>query len=366
MIYLDYSATTPMDPRVMDVWLDMETNYFANANSTHYLGLASKHKLDQATISMASLLHVLPSELIFTSSATESNNLAIKGLAQKYPHLRHIITSPYEHASNIAAISYLQASGYEIDFVPVDSHGLYDLKELEKLIRKDTLVVSLIAVDSETGIRQDVEACGALCHQKGIFFHSDLTQALGKCSFDLTNIDLASFSAHKIYGPKGIGLLVKKETLGLIPLLHGGHSLSPYRSSTPQNALVVAFSKAYELASDELDERIVKVSSLNSYLRQELANIPRVVINSTSKSLPHILNISILDTKPEKGLEYFSSKGICLSSKSACSGQEDLSDSVLALTKDVARAKSSYRISLSHLSTKEECDGFISAVKDYV
>ena len=303
---------------------------------------------------------------IFTSSATESNNLAIKGLALKYPSLRHIITSPYEHASNIAAISFLQASGYEIDFVQVDQNGLYDLDSLEKLIRKDTLVVSLIAVDSETGIRQDVEKCGALCHQKGVFFHSDLTQALGKCNFDLTNIDLASFSAHKIYGPKGIGLLVKKEALGLIPLLHGGHSLSPYRSSTPQNALVVAFAKAYEIASDELDERIVKVSSLNSYLKQELSNLPRVVINSTKKSLPHILNISILNTKPDITLNYFSSKGLYLSSKSACSGQEDLSDSVLALTKDMARATSSYRISLSHLSTIEDCDAFVLGVKEYL
>lgn len=366
MIYFDYSATTPIHPEVLETYVQSEHAFFANANSSHALGQLAQKTIDEQLSHMAKLFNIKPSELIITSSAVESNNTVIKGCALKYPDKKHIITSMIEHASLIGAISYLENLDYEVDFVKMDENGRFDLNHLESLFRADTLIVSLIAVDSETGIRQPIEEIGKLCHTYNILFHSDITQAVGKTKFALEDVDYASFSGHKIYGPKGIGGLIKKEDAGLIPLLHGGHSITPYRSSTPQTALVCALSKALEISYKTFDERYRYVLDLKHYLIQELLHIDRVVINSNHYSIPFIVNISILDTKPEEVLIYFSNQGLYLSSKSACSGQEEFSESVYAITKDIERAKSSYRISLSHLSQKSEIDALVKAIERIV
>lgn len=363
MIYFDYSATTPIHPDVLETYTFFEREFFANANSSHALGQKSQKVIDEQIAIMANILGIKSSELIITSSAVEANNTVIKGVALKYPSKKHIITSAIEHASIIGAISYLEYQGYEIDFVNLDEEGRFNLEHLETLFRKDTLMVSLIAVDSETGIRQPIEAIGELCHKHNILFHSDITQAVGKSRFNLNNIDYASFSAHKIYGPKGVGGLIKKENVGLIPLLHGGHSITTYRSSTPQTALICAMSKALQISNESYEDRFNYVSELNVYLSQKLSKLKRVVINSNHYSIPFIMNISILDTSPEETLQLFSDNDIYLSSKSACSGQEEFSKSVYAITKDENRAKSSYRISLSHLSTKTEIDELVKVIE---
>lgn len=363
MPYFDFSATTPLNPEVLEVYARYERDFFANANSSHALGQASQKVIDEKLEEMAKIFKIKPSELIITSSAVESNNTVIKGCALKYPNKKHIITSMIEHASLIGAVSYLENLGYEIDFVRLDQNGQFDLNHLEQLLRPDTLLVSLIAVDSETGIRQPIEEVGSLCHKHKILFHSDITQAVGKSMFDLSNVDYASFSAHKIYGPKGIAGLIKKDHAGLIPLLHGGHSITPYRSSTPQTALVCALAKALEISNDTFEDRLSYVSELKTYLVNKLSHLSNVVINSNHFCIPFIVNISILNTKPEETLCYFSDKGIYLSSKSACSGQEEFSESVYAITHDKERAQSSYRISLSHLSTKDEIDQLIDAIE---
>lgn len=363
MVYFDYSATTPIHPEVLETYAFYEREFFANANSSHALGLSSQKIIDEKIKQMTDYLGIKPSELIITSSAVESNNTVIKGCALKYPTKKHIITSMIEHASLIGAVSYLESQNYEIDFVNLDEHGQFDLHHLEELIRPDTLLVSLIAVDSETGIRQPIELIGQLCHKHDVLFHSDITQALGKSKFDLSNIDYASFSAHKIYGPKGVAGLIKKEHAGLVPLLHGGHSITPYRSSTPQTALVCAMAKAFEIAFNTFNTRDAYVCELKDYLMHKLSNIDNVVINSSHYCIPFIVNISILNTKPDQLLIYFSDKEIYLSSKSACSGQEEFSESVYAITKDSERAKSSYRISLSHLSTKAEIDRLVDVIE---
>lgn len=363
MVYLDYSATTPLDPRVGQVWLQTESTTFANANSSHALGVAAKAANDRAIEVMAKCLNVKPLEIIITASAVEANNFAIKGVAMKYPDKKHLITSALEHASLIGAVSAL-GDDYAIDFVDCLSDGTYDLEHLESLIKQDTLLISLVAVDSETGIRQPVEACAKIAHAHKVLFHSDITQALGKCAIDLNEIDLASCSAHKIYGPKGVGALIKKEHVGIVPLLHGGHSMTPFRSSTPPNGLVSAFSKALEIATTELNDRIDVVTQHHDYLKERLLDCPNIVFNSNEHSIPHITNLSILNSVPEKGLEFFSEHGVYCSSKSACSGQEEFSKSVYAITHDKQRAKTSYRISLSHLTTREELDTFIQLAKE--
>lgn len=363
MVYLDYSATTPLDPRVAEAWFNSEKNFFANANSSHALGVLAKQENDRHLETLARIFHVLPNELILTSSAVEANNFAIKGLAMKYPDKRHVITSVYEHASLIAALASF-GNSLEVETVNLKSDGTYDLAHLESLIRPDTLVVSLVAVDSETGLKQPVEAVGLLCHQLGVYFHCDATQAYGKTKISFDSMDLVSLSAHKIYGPKGVGMLIKKKSVGLVPLMHGGHSFTPFRASTPANSLLAAFTKAVELADEEFEDRYRKVSDLRAYLKAQLSEIPNILINSSELSIPQIFNVSILNTKPEEGVKYFSEHGIYLSSKSACSGEEDLSKSVLALTGDHARAISSYRISLSHLSTIEDMDHFVTWAKE--
>lgn len=363
MIYLDYAATTPIDPSVLDVWVRTEQEQFANANSSHLLGKKAWAFLQTQLSRMADLLHVQKENLILCSSATEANNTILKGLALKYPQKKHIISSMIEHASMIGAISALEAQGYDVDFVDTDHEGLFNLIHLKSLIREDTLIVSLIAVNSETGILQPLEAIASICHTQKVLYHSDVTQAMGKVPINLNALDFASCSAHKIYGPKGIGLLFRRDDLSFIPLLHGGHSLSPYRSSTPQTALIAAFAKALELSLYKQAERFEQVARLKTYLLEKIGNMPRVCINANGHALPHIVNISILNTRPEKGIDYFSSCDICLSSKSACCGQEEYSASVYAITRNMERAQSSYRISLSHLTTFEELDILAEAIE---
>jgi len=366
MIYLDYSASTPIDPRVVEKWVSVEQTFYANANSDHALGRESKRVNDESIRIIADFFNVLPKEVIITSSAVESNNTAIKGLALKYPQKKHLITSALEHASLIGAVSYLAAADYEIETLGVDDQGRYDLTQLDQMIRPDTLLVSLIGVDSETGIRQPIEEAGKLCHAHQVLFHSDITQLVGKGHFDLTDIDLATASAHKVYGPKGVAVLIKKASVPLVPLLHGGHSFTPYRSSTPQNGLVAAMAEAFRLSQSEFEPRLAKVTQLNAYLKQKLALLEAIHINSNAYSIPHLFNLSIHNSKPESGLAYFSDHGLCFSSKSACSGQEELSNSVYAITHDMALASSSYRISLSHLTTVDELDTLVSVMKAYL
>lgn len=363
MPYFDYSATTPLDPKVAQEWLDTENQFFANANSSHALGKLAASKNQESLEKIASLLKIFPDEFILTASAVESNNLAIKGLALKYPSKKHIISSKLEHASVIAALASL-GDDYTLDWMPLDEVGRYDVSSLNSLLKEDTLMVSLVAVDSETGIRQPVEEIAHLCHKRGIYFHCDATQAIGKTRLDLSEMDLVSLSAHKIYGPKGAAGLIKKRSVNIVPLFHGGHSITPYRASTPATALLASLAKALELQFEAFDQRYQRVKVINESLRNELIHIPNVRINSNEYSIPHILNISILDTIPEKGIQTFSNRGIYLSSKSACSGQAEFSASVFAVTQDQQRAISSYRISLSHLTTQEEIIELIHVIKE--
>ncbi len=361
MVYLDYSATTPISKEALEAWVDTEQNVFANANSSHALGQKAQ-AFNRANIEkIAQFLHIEPQEFILTSSAVEANNFAIKGLAAKNPLKKHVITSEFEHASVVAALA---SQDLELDFVSLTDQGLYDLSSLEKYVREDTLMVSLIAVDSETGIRQPVEEIAKWCRQHHVIFHCDATQALGKTIIDISNMDLVTFSAHKIYGPKGAGALIKKKNIKLTPLLDGGHSITPFRASTPANALLASFAKAIEMAFLEFDEHLTKVQAIHDVCVQQLKQNPKVQFNSNEFSIPHILNISIDHAKPEEDLIKLSDKGFYLSSKSACSGQEEFSKSVYALTQNKERAKTSFRISLSHLTSFEEIDAFVNIIKE--
>jgi cysteine desulfurase len=366
MIYLDYSATTPIDDEVLMRYVHVEKHAFANANSKHSLGLRAAVEIQEATEKIAKLLQVDPTEIIYTSCASEANNTAIKGCALKYPNKKHIITSALEHSSVVAPLYYLQQNDYIIDMVNLDEQGRFDLNHLETLINEDTLMISLVAVDSETGIRQPVEEVGKLAKSKGVLFHCDITQALGKCPIDLSDIDLISCSAHKIYGPKGIGLLIKRKGVSLVPLIHGGRSTTAFRSGTPQNALICAFAQAMELAFWNMDTRIQRVEELRTFLVKQLTLFDKISINSNEFAISQILNFSVEGIDSDEWVSKFSSRDICISARSACSGKENFSKSVYAITKDNGRATSSLRVSLSHLTTMDQLRAFLDVLEDFL
>ena len=366
MIYLDYSATTPTSEEVLESFNKASINYFANPNSLHKLGTEANELIKASTNQIADILKVKPSEIIYTSGASESNNTAIKGIALAYQNRgKHIITTEFEHSSIYGPIGYLQKYfDYEVDFVETDEFGRVKLDSLDKLIRDDTILVTIASVNSEIGIRQPIEEIGKIVkkHPKCIF-HVDMTQSIGKDYVSLENVDLASFSAHKIYGIKGIGCLIKKENIELVPLIHGGKSTTVFRSGTPQLPLIVSLSKALRLATESLNDRISYIKDLNNYLKDKLKEFERVEINSNDYSIPQILNFSVIGVKPETLQHSLEEYDIYISTQTACSKGGEMSKAVYALTHDEKRASSSVRVSLSHLTTKEDLDKFLESFK---
>lgn len=361
MIYLDYSATTPTNKEVLDSFSYVATNFYANPNSLHKMGVLAKELIESSTKQIADILNVLPTEIIYTSGASESNNLAIKGILEKYKNRgKHIITTKFEHSSIYAPISYLQKKDYEVDFVNTDEKGMVDLEHLKNLMREDTVLVTISSVNSEIGLRQDIVKIGNVVKSNPkCFFHVDATQSIGKEKIDLSSVDLVSFSAHKFFGIKGIGCLIKKDKIELEPIIHGGSSTTIYRSGTPATPLIVSLAKALRLAYEDIDIKNKHVLELNKFLKKELEKFKRVKINSNDYSIPHILNFSLIDVKPETLQHALEEFDIYISTKTACSSKGDSSGAVMALTNDKKRAISSLRISISYMTTLSECKTFI-------
>ena len=361
MIYLDYSANTPVNKDVLDSFCKASLEYPANPNSVHSLGVKSKDLINAATTQIANILKTKENEIIYTSDSSEANNLAIKGIALKYQNRgKHIITTPFEHSSIYGPISYLQSLGFEVDFVSIKKDGTVDLDNLKKLLSKETILVTINAVNSELGILQPINEIGKVIKEhSNAFFHSDVTQAIGKIKVDFSNVDLASFTAHKFFGINGIGCLIKKDKIMLEPIIHGGKSTTIYRSGTPCLALIVSMAKALRIAYDQIDEKYNKVLELNKYLKEKLEKYDKVYINSVESSIPHILNFSVIGIKPETLIHALEEKEIYISTQSACSSNNSFSKAVLELTKSMDRAKSSVRISLSHITTIGEINMFL-------
>lgn len=361
MIYLDYSATTQTDESVLNSFCEASKKFIGNPNSLHKLGVEANNLIKTSTNQISKLLNVLEEEVIYTSGSSESNNLAIKGIALKYSNRgKHIITTSLEHSSIYGPIDYLINNGFSVDFVKLDSNGRVDLEDLKSLIREDTILVSINAVNSEVGVFQPIKEIAEIVkkHNK-CFFHSDMTQAIGKVPVDLKNIDLVSFSAHKFFGIKGIGVLIKRQGIEILPLIHGGKSTTIYRSGTPCLPLIVSISKALRLSLEDLDKKYNYVLELNKYLKEKLSSFELVKINSNEYSIPHILNLSVLRVKPETMQHALEKYNIYISTQSACSSNNPVSKAVMSITNDKMRATSSIRISLSHKTTKEELDEFL-------
>ena len=361
MIYLDYSATTPVNEEVLKVFNKVCLEYPGNSNSLHSLGIKSKELEDYATEKIAKLLKVKPSEIIYTSGSSESNNTAIKGVCNKYKNRgNHIITTNLEHSSVIAPLNYLTKEGFIVDYVKIKDNGLVDIDNLKELLTDETILVSISIVDSEIGLRQNIDEIGKLLKEyPKCIFHVDCTQGIGKINIDFTNIDLASRSAHKFYGLKGRGLLIKKENIVIEPLIHGGKSTTIYRSGTPPLPLIVSLMKALELIIPNIDKNYEYITKLNNIIKDKLSTYELVHINSTENSIPHILNFSLLKIKPETFIHALEEYNIFISTKSACSKSNTISSSVYALTKNEELSYQTLRISLSYLTTIEEVNKFL-------
>lgn len=368
MIYLDYSATTPVNDSVLDTYVKVTKNYIGNPNSLHKLGLESSKLINDATRQIKKILDIEEKEIIYTSGASEANNLAIFGVCRKYKNRgKHIITTRLEHSSVSECFNELEKEGFRVSYVEIDSDGRVKLDDLKSLICDDTILVSICAVNSEIGLMQDLDGIGNLLKKyPKVIFHSDITQAIGKVKLNLWNVDMASMSSQKFYGMKGVGALLKNKSLEIEPIIYGGKSTTIYRSGTPATALIVSMSKALRLAYEDFEEKYAHVLELSNYLKQKLQLIDGIILNSTSFSLPHIVNISILNVKPETILHALEEDDIYISTQTACHKAGDLSTSVLELTKNELYATHSIRISISYLTTKNEINQFIDTLKEKI
>lgn len=363
MTYLDYCANTPVDEEVLDTFYNVSKNIYANPNSIHKLGRAAAALLNQSADHIASYFNVTRDELIFTSGATESNNLAIKGIAERYRNRgKHIIIGAMEHNSLVSSATRMQEQGFEVELAPIDENGRIDLDELEWMIRDDTILVSIAAVDSELGIVQDVEAIGALLKKyPQLYYHIDASQAIGKVDINYDSADLITFTPHKFGGIIGCGVLVKREDIGLKIQIDGGKSTSIYRSGTPMLAMVVACDKALTIALEKQQEREAYVKTLQRQVLDFLKGFKNVHINNTVYSDAYVVNFSLYNIRAEEFSERLEAHDIYLSTKTSCCPTNAPSKIVYALTKDKKLASSSLRLSLSHLTTQEDIDAFKKA-----
>ena len=376
-VYLDYAATTPVDPRVVRAMAPYFTDKFGNSMSLHSFGQEAKLALEKSREEAASLIGAKAEEIVFTSSATESNNLALKGIAfaaeasarRKKRFIsspnkqkgKHIIISPIEHPCIMEASKWLAEQGFSITKLPVNKYGQVDPKDIKKAIKKETILVSVLHASNEIGTIQPVAAIGKICREKGVYFHTDATQSFGKIPIDVNsmNIDLLSASAHKLYGPKGVGCLFVRKGTKMTPLLHGGGQEAGLRSSTVNVPGIVGFGKAVELAKKEM----VKESKCLAGLRDRLINgilgeIEGAHLNGhPKKRLPNNANIWFEFVEGESMVIQLDMAGIAASTGSACSSAKlEPSHVLLAIGLRHEQAHGSLRFSLGHWTTEKEID----------
>ena len=366
MVYLDYAASTPVNAEVLDTYNKLTKEYYANPNSNHKLGKKSKELVDEYTKDIALKLGVLSEEIIYTSGATEANNLAIKGICERYKSFgKHILISALEHNSIVASAVKMQTLGFEVEVVPVRSDGLIDIEALKKMLRDDTILVSICSVDSEIGLVQPIDKIKeVLKNYPHCLLHTDATQGFGKINLDLTIPDLVTLAPHKFYGLTGMGLLIKKKEIGLVPQIDGGKSTTIYRAGTPELPSIGALDKAIEIALKNIDNNYNYVEKLNVLIKDKLKQYKNVVINSRDNSLPFTINFSIKNVKSLKIVESLEDKEIYVSAKTSCCPIESPSKLVYALTKDKAIASTAVRVSLSHLTKEEEVKEFLQVFDD--
>lgn len=373
-IYLDMQATTPVDPRVLDAMLPFYVGVYGNPHSrTHAYGWESEKAVEEARAHVANLIGADPKEIIFTSGATESNNMSIKGVARFFARSgkkKHVITTQTEHKCVLDSCRHLQDEGFEVTYLPVQNNGLVNMKDLEAAIRPDTVLVSIMAVNNEIGVVQPLEEIGKLCRSKKVFFHTDGAQAVGKLPLDVNalNIDLMSISGHKIYGPKGIGACYvrRRPRVRLDPIITGGGQERGLRSGTLAPPLVVGFGEACRIAKEEMPYDSKYIKKLSNRLLKGLLSLEHTTQNGDPDHFyPGCVNVSFAYVEGESLL--MALKDIALSSGSACTSASLEPSYVLrALGNSDESAHSSIRFGIGRFTTEAEIDYVLKAVKERV
>jgi cysteine desulfurase len=360
-IYLDYAATTPVDPRVLEAMMPYFCDNFGNTMSLHSFGQKAQMALDESRKTVANFIGAKPEEIIFTSSATESNNFALKGIAfANEKKGNHIIISAIEHACIMESAKWLGGRGFKITYVPVDRFGVVNVDDVSKAITKETILISVMHVNNELGSIQPIAEIGQIAKGNNIYFHSDCAQSLGKIPVNVNdlNVDLLTASGHKIYGPKGIGILFVKRGVKIEPLLNGGGQELGLRSSTSNVAGAVGFAKALELFNQE-----EKIAELREYLCSGVLSIPGSRLNSPKTGVPGILNFSFSGVEGEAITMRLDMDGIAVSTGSACSSNKLTASHVLLATgMKPEEAHGSLRVSIGRWTTKEDIDYFIESL----
>ncbi|MFN2047461.1 IscS subfamily cysteine desulfurase [Pantoea agglomerans] len=373
-IYLDYAATTPADPRVaskMMQFLTLDGTFGNPASRSHRFGWQSEEAVDVARNQIAELVNADPREIIFTSGATESDNLAIKGAAHAHQARgKHIITSQTEHKAVLDSCQQLEREGFAVTYLTPAANGIISPDQLRAALRDDTILVTLMHVNNETGVIQDIAAFGELCREREILFHVDATQSVGKLPIDLSQlpVDLMSFSAHKLYGPKGIGALYvrRKPRVQIAAQIHGGGHERGMRSGTLPVHQIVGMGEAYRIAAEERETEMARLQTLRDRLWQGISTLPDVTLNGDlQQSAPNILNLSFADVEGESLI--MALKDLALSSGSACTSASLEPSYVLrAMGLSEELAHSSLRFSLGRFTTQEEIDYAIALVQKSV
>lgn len=372
MIYYDNSATTKPYSEVLESFLKVSSEYYGNPSSLHGIGAQAEKLLTQARKQIADLLYVKPSEIYITSGGTESNNMAVKGIAMSYRNRgRHLITTAIEHPSVSNAMEQLEQLGFEITFLPVDRHGVVAAADIEKAIRHDTILVSVMHVNNEVGSVQPIKEIGKLLNQyPKVLFHVDAVQSIGKLPLELKQwgVDLASFSAHKFHGLKGTGLLYIREGVRIEPLLAGGNQESKKRSGTENVAGAVSAAKALRMTLEKSKTGASRMAKIQKILIGGLQQIEGIQVRTPlSLSAPHIINFTIEGIKPETFIHLLEEKDVYASTTSACSSKKKSpSMTLMAMGVPEHAAVSSIRMSLSFENTEEEALFVISAVEEAV
>jgi cysteine desulfurase len=363
-IYLDHQATTPVDPRVLTAMLPYFTEHFGNPTSTtHQYGWAAEAAVTEARATIAAAIGASPEEIVFTSGATEANNLAIKGIAEAYLSKgRHLITLQTEHNAVLDPCQYLASVGFSVTYLPVNPDGLVDLHQLQAAIRPDTILVSIMAANNEIGVLQPLAEIGRICRERAVLFHTDAAQAIGKIRLDVDSlkIDLMSLTAHKVYGPKGIGALYvrrQQPRVTIAPQLHGGGHEQGRRSGTLYPPQIVGFAKAVELALADLETETARLTQLRDRLWSQLSQVEGIYLNGhPTQRLAGNLNISVAGVGGTALLMGLRST-VALSSGAACSSAKNEPSHVLqAIGRSKSLADAALRFGIGHTNTVDEID----------
>jgi cysteine desulfurase len=366
-IYMDHAATTYVHKDVLEAMKPFFDTKYGNASSLHDFGQKAKEALDESRASIAKFLGVNMNEIYFTSGGTEANNTAIKGVAFASKKGKHIITTKIEHDCVLRTTEWLKKQGFDITYLPVDKYGLVNPKDVEKAIRKDTILVSVMHANNEIGTIEPIEEIGKICRKHNVYFHTDAVQTFGKIPIDMKYVDMLSASSHKLYGPKGVGLLYVKSGVKLDPLLHGGGHERGMRSGTENVAGIVGFAKAVDIASDmkKEGERQIK---MRDALIKGLLKIDKTVLNGhPTKRLPNNVNVSFKFIEGESLLLLLDDKGIAASTGSACSSKSlEPSHVLLALGLKHEEAHGSLRLTLGRQNTMEDVKYVLEVVPGIV